>query len=105
MRTIIVTETPGKYISFLFEELKRNKRELKIACWNSEGKINIILQNFKTLKFIFLTLHLRNLIETMIGNKCNSGILVTDKKPSLINSILNLQMINKYKKIKFIIIE
>jgi hypothetical protein len=57
MRTIIVAETPGKYISFLFEELKRNKRELKIACWNSEGKINIILQNFKTLKFIFLTLH------------------------------------------------
>lgn len=49
--------------------------------------------------------YLRNLIETMIGNKCNSGILVTDKKPSLINSILNLQMINKYKKIKFIIIE
>lgn len=41
----------------------------------------------------------------MIGNKCDSGILVTDKKPSLINSILNLQIINKYKKIKFIIIE
>lgn len=49
--------------------------------------------------------YLRNLIETMIGNKCDSGILVTDKKPSLINSILNLQIINKYKKIKFIIIE
>lgn len=49
--------------------------------------------------------YLRNLIETMIGNKCNSGILVTDKKPSLINSVLNLQIINKYKKIKFIIIE
>lgn len=49
--------------------------------------------------------YLRNLIETMIGNKCNSGILVTDKKPSLINSLLSLQIINKYKKIKFIIIE
>lgn len=52
-----------------------------------------------------MTLYLRNLIETMISNKCDSGILVTDKKPSFINSILNLQIINKYKKIKFIIIE
>lgn len=49
--------------------------------------------------------YLRNLIETMIGNKCDSGILVTDKKPNLINSILNLQIINKYKQIKFIIIK
>ena len=60
MRTIIVAETPGKYISFSFEELKRNKRELKIACWNGEGKINLILENFKTLTFIFLTLHKAN---------------------------------------------
>ena len=29
MRTIIVAETPGKYISFSFEELRRNKKELK----------------------------------------------------------------------------
>lgn len=49
--------------------------------------------------------YLRNLIATMIVNKCDSGILVTDKKPNLINSILNLQIINKYKKIKFIIIK
>lgn len=55
MRTIIVAETPGKYISFLFEELRKNKKELKIACWNGEGEINLILQNFPPLKFIFLT--------------------------------------------------
>lgn len=41
MRTIIVAETPGKYISFLFEELKRNKRELKIACWKSHEDYHI----------------------------------------------------------------
>lgn len=60
MRTIIVAETPGKYISFSFEKLRRNKKELKIACWNGEGKINLILENFKTLTFIFLTLHKAN---------------------------------------------
>lgn len=60
MRTIIVAETPGKYLSFEFEKLKKNREEIKIGCWNGEGKINLILENFKTLTFIFLTLHKAN---------------------------------------------
>ena len=55
MRTIIVAETPGKYLSFEFEKLKKNKEGIKIACWSGAGDINIILQNFQPLKFIFLT--------------------------------------------------
>ena len=43
MRTIIVAETPGKYLSFEFEKLKKNKKGIKIACWSGAGEINIIL--------------------------------------------------------------
>lgn len=55
MRTIIVAETPGKSLSFEFEKLKKNKKGIKIVCWSGAGDINIILQNFPLLKFIFLT--------------------------------------------------
>lgn len=33
MRTIIVAETPGKYLSFEFDKLKKNRKGIKIACW------------------------------------------------------------------------
>lgn len=32
MRTIIVAETPGKYLSFEFERLEKNKKGIKIDC-------------------------------------------------------------------------
>lgn len=46
MRTIIVAETPGKYLSFEFDKLKKNRKGIKIACWGGAGEINTILQNF-----------------------------------------------------------
>lgn len=55
MRTIIVAESLGNYYSFLFDKLEKNKKEIKIGCWNGVGQINRILTDFKTLKFIFLT--------------------------------------------------
>ena len=50
-----MAETPGKYLSFEFEKLKKNREEIKIGCWSGAGNVNIILQNFPQLKFIFLT--------------------------------------------------
>ncbi len=55
MRIIIVAETPSKYLSFEFEKLKKNREEIKFGCWSGAGNVNIILQNFPQLKFIFLT--------------------------------------------------
>lgn len=34
MRTIVVAETPGKYLSFEFEKLIKNREGIKIGCWS-----------------------------------------------------------------------
>lgn len=49
--------------------------------------------------------YLRNLIETMIGNKCNSGIFVTSHNLSLPEYIKCLRDFAKTNKVKFIIIK
>lgn len=106
MRTIIVAETPGKYISFSFEKLRRNKKELKIACWNGEGKINLILENFKTLTFISChkieycmkserpDVYLRDLLVRLKRIEKSTGIFITNKD---FNLEKNISEINQFK--------
>ena len=55
MRKCIVVVHPKMSCAPLFQKLNKNNKGLAFASWAGFGEINNILQEYKKLKFLYLT--------------------------------------------------
>ena len=55
MRKCVVVIHPKMSCAFLFQKINKNSKCLSFASWAVFGRINNILQEYKKLKFLYLT--------------------------------------------------
>lgn len=55
MRKCVVVVNPKTNCASLFQKLNKNNKGLAFASWAGFGRINNILQEYKKLKFLYLT--------------------------------------------------
>ena len=55
MRKCIVVVKPKTNCASLFQKLNKNNKGLAFASWAGYGRINNVLQEYKKLKFLYLT--------------------------------------------------
>lgn len=55
MRKCIIVVHSKANCAHLFQKLNKNNKGLAFASWTGFGKINNILQEYKKLKFLYLT--------------------------------------------------